>query len=318
MTPLTAAIRDYLSACQLRRLSPRTITLYRNELTVLTNALGDSDVATVTPAELRAYFANVSARNVRWEGHPHHPEMAGELSAGTIRNRIMICRAFFGWANEEYQLGRNPMLHIDPPRKPQKTRPKAMEPDDFRKLLKACFFNLTGRRDHALLCFLADTGCRIGGALGLTMDRLFVNQLQAVLIEKGQRVRAVPFSAEMADLLRHWLVVRPTVTDAVFCSVAHRNYGQAMSVNGWSTSLKVLRLKAGVTGRSNPHSLRHAFALSILKQGGNLITLSQILGHSSVATTAIYSQFSESELADFHRQFSPLRLLQSETDERIG
>ena len=83
-----------------------------------------------------------------------------------------------------------------------------------------------------------------------------------------------------------------------------------MTVSGLNQALKRLARRAGVTGRCNPHSFRHGFARSFLQSGGDLATVAQILGHSSIRVTGdFYSAWSDKELAERHDQFSPIKHL---------
>ncbi len=180
------------------------------------------------------------------------------------------------------------------------------------------WMSVKGIRDRAILAFLTDTGCRAGGLLTLRLDDLDLTAGKALVSEKFDKSRVVPFTPYTAELLRQWLAVRPPEAPTVFCSLGPNQYARPLYMSGLHHLLERLKLKAGVTGRINPHSFRHGFAREHLKNGGDLATLARLMGHSNVSVTAeFYAVFTEEELADKHAQFSPMRSLYANrsTDE---
>jgi site-specific recombinase XerD len=151
--------------------------------------------------------------------------------------------------------------------------------------------------------------------LTLRPQNLFLDQGRAIVHEKGDKHRAVPFTRYTADLLAKWLAVRPPEAEYVFCSTGGVFAGEAMTVYTLNQILKRLAKKAGVKGRCNPHSFRHAFARQYLLNGGDLGTLSALMGHASVDTTVRnYARFADAELAALQERFSPLRNLGGEPE----
>jgi len=173
------------------------------------------------------------------------------------------------------------------------------------KLFNATGDNVAGQRDRAILCFLADTGCRLNGLITLTLERLELADRRALVHEKGDTDRIVVFTIYTKHMLRQWLDVRDSATEYVFCSL---RTGERLTDSGINQLLKRLKQKAGVKGRVNPHSFRHNFAREYLRNGGDLATLAKLMGHSNINTTAMYyAVFDIDELTDLHEQFSPLR-----------
>lgn len=263
---------------------------------------------------IRLHIIDLHNRTRRYQGASQKPSQPGGLSMETIRAHIRSLKRFFNWSFTEYGLEQalNPVNKIRMPRAPRQL-PKAIALEDLRKLLEACPDTPIGKRNKALLAFLADTGCRAGGALSLTLNGLFLNHGQAILKEKGERARVVPFTRYTADLIQTWLDVRPISAYRVFCSFCERQETDQLTVSGLNQMIKRLAAKAGVTGRCNPHSFRHGFARMYLQHGGDLATLAQIMGHSTVnVTTQFYAVFTSDELARRHEMFSPLRDLQEQ------
>jgi len=198
------------------------------------------------------------------------------------------------------------MSNIKRPRR-RDPLPKAIASTDYLKIFNATLDTDSGVRDRAILAVFADTGCRLGGLLSLTLERLDIANQRGIVIEKGGRARAVHFTTYTARLLNQWLAVRVSESDKVFTSI---RTGAGLTDSGVNQILKRLKNRACVRGRVNPHSFRHNFAREYLRNGGDVITLARLLGHSDVQTTAAYyAVFTEDELKELHDKFTPMNQL---------
>ncbi len=128
----------------------------------------------------------------------------------------------------------------------------------------------------------------------------------AIVSEKGEKIRAIMFSEITAAALQDWLAVRKDEGPMLFVSLGPKSTG-GLSTGAVGEMLKRRAKKAGIEGRVNPHSFRHAFAREYLLSGGDLSTLSDILGHSDVAVTkSFYAIFTLGELQEQHKKHSPV------------
>lgn len=307
--PIEAACQEFLETLEAEGRSPQTIKQYRHVLKPLIAKIYGSDVDRVNHMAIREYVTDLRMRLVRYEGAPQRPEIRGGLSSESIRAHVRVIKIFFNWCQRQYDIApiKNPVRNLRMPPMEQQV-PKAIDLDDLQKLLlTASDGTITGRRDLAILAFLIDTGCRAGGLISLRKEDLHMERRQAVLREKGNRIRAVPFSREAATLLRHWLAVCPDKSKTVFCSLGTNHHAKQLTVSGLNQILKRLAKKAGVKGRCNPHSFRHGFAKFYLTSKGDTFTLAQLMGHGDVRITARYAMLTDLELADQHDQHSPLK-----------
>lgn len=296
---LETALNEYRLACVAEGLSTATIKWYESLLSAFAWQFQGWDIEAITPTWIRRYLVGLQERQARYVGAPQKPEQPGGLSRASVAAHDRALHAFWGWCSREYGLS-NPMANIRRHKAPPPA-PKALKPTDFVKLFNAA----DCERDRAILVFLADTGCRLGGLLNLTLESLYLDDHRAHVREKGQNTRSVVFTLYTAQIIRQWLAVRQSPTDYVFCS---RVTGEKLTDSGVAQILYRLKRRAGVSGRCNPHSFRHNFAREYLRNGGDLATLAKLLGHSTISTTAsYYAVFSPDELAEFHERFSPLR-----------
>jgi integrase/recombinase XerC len=243
--------------------------------------------------EVDAWAVAMRRQGERYADHPWRPAEGGGLSEATIAGRIQAVKAWLRWCVERGYLERSPARHLRRPKLQHAIsggrRSKAMKAQDLAKMeeiaeLKA---RLGHPRDLALLCFLADTGCRVGELCALRIQDLDLERCEAAVDGKtGPGV--VDYGERAAQALQKWLDWRPDLEhDFVFVSLSNdpeRRY-QPLSEVGVYQMLKRLALLAGVRGAFNPHSIRHLVGQHFTDEG-NLELARQKLRHSAISTTA--------------------------------
>lgn len=299
---LSEAIQSLLIATQADGRSQRTVESYETKLAPLVAFLGDVDVESITVDDLRCYVAFQMSEHTLYVGIPGK-ERVGKLSPSTIATRVRAMKRLFNWLEEEGRITANPTRRIKTPK--PKPKPKGIALDDILALLEtASGDSVADLRDTAIILFLYDTGCRVGGLCGLRLDDLDLGAGLAVVCEKGDKTRYVMFRPRTAEALRAWLAVRPEGGEAVFVSLKRKT---ALTPSGIWQMLKRRAEQAGIEGSINPHAFRHGFARFYLLDGGDLGSLADIMGHASVEVTKdYYGVFTLSELQEKHRRHSPI------------
>lgn len=298
---LATAIDTFTLDCQAGGLAATTVRWYSSLLAAFLKAFNSKPLASISTNDLRKYMVTLQERDTRYDGAGQRPTIKGKLSQQTVIGHQTALSAFWRWCAREYQID-NPMEGVKRMKRRERI-PRAIESADFVALFDACRDDESGDRDRALLAFLADTGSRVGELCSVRQDKLF--ERQAVVTGKtGSRI--VVFSHYTRSLLTLWLSKRTLDRSPfVFTSLTT---GEALGTSGVDQTLRRLKKAAGVKGRVNPHSFRHAFAREYLRAGGDAIRLARLLGHESADTTAAYyAIFTADELAESHEQFSPLR-----------
>lgn len=296
MITLETAISEFLQATEADGASPDTLQWYRSILGTFTGFLPEGAMLdSVQPAKIRDYIIHCQKTYAPDTAHGHK----------RVQHR------FWAWCHAEYGLT-NPMRNIKFTAPPKQAAPKAADMNDVARLLKACGDDYAGRRDRAIIAFLIDTGARASGVCGLLMSNLDMKNRRAIVIEKGKKARNVVFTGFTADLLNQWLVGRPAVPNVFF----NMRTFEPLTRSGLEQLLKRLKKKAGVGGRANPHAFRHALAREYLTNGGDLATLSRLMGHADVSTTAAhYALYTQDELAARHEALSPMNQIQAVLEE---
>jgi len=295
-TPISDAIDKFLFVVSLD-VKPATITSYALCLRPLCTP--NKPIGEITIDDLRIAYARLRDRTSRYDDHPLRPAVSEGLSVYTLHKHVRVWKRFFHWLVDEGAISRDPARKLRRPRLP-KDPPKDMTPDDLERLLLAA--EAESARDYAIVCFLADTACRVGGLVGLTLADLDLAERRAKVIEKGNRARYVHFKERTLRALRRYLDNERPNDSGLRVFIGLRG---PLTTTGVYQVLKRLARKAGVRGRYNPHSMRHAWARQAIKRGANLKEIQEILGHTSiVTTTTFYAVYLDEEIHARHGQLS--------------
>lgn len=291
---LSEAIEALAIATRANGRSLRTVQTYYEKLGQLLAFLGDVHVEEISTGDLRRFLVAQHDKG---------------LSPFTIKTRVRAFKRLFNFLVAEGILEDNPAERIETP-KAERREPKGIEWDDFIALLKTTEAGgVLDLRDRALILLLFDTGCRVGGICGLRVGDVDLERRRAMVTEKGGKTRLVFFQELTAEALAAWLEVRPQ-DRGEWLFVSFKGKHQQLTISGVHHVLKGRGKRAGCTGPVNPHAFRHGFARAYLLAGGDLRTLSSILGHSSVVVTAaFYAVFVADELQRQHAKYSPITRL---------
>jgi site-specific recombinase XerD len=279
-----------------------TLAWYRNRLARLVDRLGaDTAVSAISVEDIRAYRRGLLEQDTRWENHQYRPSANHGLSAHTIDGHLRAVKRFFRFLVEEGRLEASPADRVKRPRLPD-VPPKEIPRQDILALVEVTAD--WHPRDLAIVLFYTYTGCRAAGLATLTLTNLRIDDGSADVIEKGNKSRAVYFGSQCQDALRAYLDVRPKVGhDFVFCSF-QRPYNRLTS-NGVYQMLKRAGGRAGLDGNVGQHAFRHSFAHDLLREGADLGTVSQLMGHEGIdVTNRSYGRWARKELQERHKKFS--------------
>lgn len=290
---LETAVDEFLLANEADGLRATTIGWYRSLLKRLAETI-NLELEDVTTNHIRQYIADLGK---------------ARYSEDTINGHKRALHRFFRWCSTEYAI-RNAMENIRYPKQQPNTKPnRAMTVSDILKMFEATEGNDPLQiRDRAILAMLTDTGARAAGIVGLHYGDLDMTRRRAVVNEKGGKLRQVVFTDFTTNILQCWLDTRTSAIASVFYNL---HTGKRLTVSGLYQICRRIGRDAGVVGRFNPHAFRHGFAREYLLAGGDFATLSRLMGHSNVGTTAsFYAVFTQDELAQQHEKYSPMQNLQ--------
>lgn len=304
---LETALAQFETALIADGMKRSTVRWYKSLLLRFAEAHPNAALKSIDTNMIRLYLTALRTASTHWNGSQRVAQDGG-LSDDTINAHTRALHKFWSWCALEYEMS-NPMSRIRYPKKPD-TKPKAITIESVKALFHATATSRAGARDRAILAFLLDTGCRAGGLVTLKMIDLELEQNKATVIEKGSRTRTIYFTDLTKEALVAWLTERQQGATHVFYNLETL---QPLTVYGLRQLLKRLAKRAGVEGRVNPHSFRHSFAREYLRAGGDLSTLSRLMGHRDVTTTVRhYAIFSNDEVRAAHEKYSPAQHLSEE------
>lgn len=262
--------------------APSTNESYRKVLSRFSAEIGPRRAITlVTPADLDDYVQRLRCQKERYAGHPRRPGEQGGLSPATIEKRVKAVRAFFSFLHRRGYLPVNPAadVHIRKYQRPPGST-KAIRPEELLLLIQAC---RESPRDFALVLFLADTGCRAGGAASLRLENLQLEQGRALLQEKGGGWQHSFFGPLTRRALRNWLEYRPLVHHRFVWT--SRRGGVPLRSTAISEVVRRRALQAGIDHPVGPHAIRHRVGQAWADAGLNPELVRLKLGHSDVSIT---------------------------------
>ena len=187
-----------------------------------------------------------------------------------------------------------------------KNLPKVLSVEQVEKLLATIDTSTyLGKRDDALFELIYSCGLRISEACGLLVQNVHINEKTILVCGKGDKERIVPFGeAAKAKLELYLAEVRPKLVGSVIIPEVFVNYkGQPISRKGVWKRFQELETLSGVEAKV--HTLRHSSATHLLAGGADLRSVQELLGHSDLSTTTIYTHVEDKELADYHEKYFP-------------
>jgi integrase/recombinase XerD len=301
---VTAGYLDHLAVE--RGVAANTLASYRRDLNRYLDYLAGREVDSV--AAIDASTVSGFLAYLR-EGDADHPP----LSATSAARAVVAVRGLHRFALREGLVPVDVSREVRPPAPPRRL-PKAISTEDVERLLDAAGYARTplAIRDRALLELLYASGARISEAVGLAVDDLDMHgefsERSVLLNGKGGKQRRVPLGSYAARALDAYLVqVRPELaasgrgTPALFLN---SRGGPLSRQSAWMV-LRAAAERAGLAAGISPHTLRHSFATHLMDGGADVRVVQELLGHSSVSTTQIYTQVTVDRLREVYSSAHP-------------
>jgi site-specific recombinase XerD len=302
--------REWLYDCEYRQHSKGTLAnrrLYLDKLIWFHTSNGYDQCGV---PELRRFFAYLTnaheTENGRWDSSNRCHFSNKPLRPTTIATYHRHIRAFFNWCVGEGLIDSSPMDRIRPPL----VRADQVQPftlDQIRALIYAAKHTRNPERDEAILRMLLDTGMRASELCSIRMEKLDLFGQRVTILGKGNKVRSVHFGSKAARALRNYLRLEDrSPEDVVFQSAKNQYAGQPLTAGALLQLIENLGKNAGIqAARCSPHTIRHTFAIEFLRNGGNVFSLKEILGHTSLHMTNRYVALAQADIEQQQRRFAP-------------
>ena len=298
-----SVVRAYLDHLAVERgVAANTLSSYRRDLARWVDYLAAGGVVSI--ADVRATHVTEFLAALR-SGDADHPP----LSATSAARAVVAVRGLHKFALRDGLVDVDVAAEVKPPTALRRL-PKAISIDDVERLLEAAGYAGTelAVRDRALLELLYATGARISEAVGLAVDDVDLADRTVLLSGKGGKQRRVPLGSFAATAVEAYLVrARPVLAAAGTGNAVlflNARGGPLSRQSAWMV-LRTAAERAGLTTDISPHTLRHSFATHLMEGGADVRVVQELLGHSSVTTTQIYTLVTVDRLREVYAESHP-------------
>jgi len=277
-------------------LSANTRQAYERDLRLFCKTLGfkNSDaLVNVSREQITGYMTQLKEKG---------------LAAATIARKLAAIKAFYRFMTAEGYMDANPAEVVEAGTKGIKL-PRVLSEDEVVRLLnQPDITTAEGFRDRTMLEVLYATGMRVSELINLTLERVDLNMKYIIAFGKGSKERIVPLGSVAAEFLQHYLEkVRPKLThedrntNIVFLAFG----GHELTRQRFWQIIRAYGRKANINKALTPHILRHSFATHLLDNGADLRSVQELLGHSDISTTQIYTHLTNKRLRDIYAKAHP-------------
>jgi len=292
MIDLENTIKDFIAYITVEKgLSKNTALAYRSDL-----------------AKFEFYSKKQNMPVDKFE-HNDITDFLWEIKAEGLKPRSLYrmmetLRQFYKFLNTEEIIKTNPTLYLTAPKIPENL-PGMLSYDEVTTLLNSVSgSDETNIRNRAMLELLYATGLRVSELISLKFSNINLDECFLKVLGKGSKERLIPFGGKARDFINIYLRKRkPKMdeSDSVFIT----RLGKKISRIEFWRQLKNIASKAGIAKNITPHTLRHSFASHLLSGGADIRFVQEMLGHSSISTTQIYTHLDNAKLKSQHKKFHP-------------
>lgn len=309
-TSLSEVMIRYLEYCEIdKNLSQNTIKMYayylHDFLLWLKRHLNRDDIKIqdISVELVKKYRVSLNRRA--------NSKTDGGLKRSTQNTFLIALRAFLRYLSVEEELE-----VMSPDKiilgKTEDTLPKVLNEEQLERLFQVQNLNKrSGVRDRTILEVLFSTGLRVSELVALNVDDINPNSSEFTVMGKGRKLRTVYLSPGAQDWLKRYLATRADNFEPLFIRYSGKKMedgdyaGESLRLSPRSVQRLVKKYitRAGISVDATPHTLRHSFATGLLKEGADIRSVQELLGHSNVSTTQIYTHVTNQQLKEAHKKY---------------
>ena len=288
---LYSLIYNYLDFSEnIKGLSKNTTNSYQRDLNKFSKFLkasGVSDFDSLTEEMCSAWIADLFQNNV---------------SARSIQRHISSAKGFFNYLKKSGLVTNSPFELINSPKSPSHL-PNVLSPEEVSQLLNFKPKNAQEKRDLAIIELIYSSGLRVSETVNTNLGDFEDNKNFLRVLGKGSKTRLVPVGRYAKNAIDDWIIERDklsTKDDSLFVNLR----GNRITTRSVQERLKNIAIMQGLPP-VNPHMLRHSFATHLLESSGDLRSIQELLGHSSLSTTQIYTRLDYQHLIKVYENSHP-------------
>lgn len=282
---------DYLKID--KRYSDLTVESYRTEIKGYLDFFKEKNIKVkdIKNSDIKDYLAYIKK---------------GETSERTLAHNVSVIRTFYKFLLTLKIIERNPTEFLELP-KLRKKLPTILSKEEVEKLLDIDLTDCYSYRNKAMLELLYSTGLRVSELVNLELSNIDLENCTLKTIGKGNKERIIPISDYALYYVEKYIneyrgsMLKKGVNNYVFIN----NHGNVMTRQGFFKIIKKLAVEKNIKTPISPHTLRHSFATHLLDYGADLRSIQEMLGHSNLSTTQIYTHVSSEHLKDNYNSSHP-------------
>jgi len=274
-----------------KRLSSNTIKNYLRDILLLKKQSPNKD------------FKSYKVEDIRRSVSIFHQK---GINGKSLSRMLSSWRGFFDFLTNRYKFKQNPVIGIKAP-KSKKTLPQTLSIDQVMKLINITDSTLLGIRDRAVMELFYSSGLRLSELVNIKLHEINTDDNTATITGKGDKTRVVPIGEYAMKALNGWLIERDKIKNIspenkfVFLS----KKGLPLGTRSIQYRLKYWAKKQGIPENIHPHLLRHSFASHILQSSQDLRAVQELLGHTNISTTQIYTHLDYQHLSKIYDKAHP-------------
>ena len=284
-------IKEYLLfVSQVKNLSKNTTSAYERDLKKLAKFINDLNLSNYSEINNEICSA--------WIGNLY----SQDNNPRSIQRHLSSAKGFFRFLKKNNLIESSPFELVSAPKSPSNL-PEVLSPEDVEQLLNFKPSSLIEIRDMAIIELMYSSGLRVSEAVNVNMDDFEEDMTFLRILGKGAKTRIVPLGKFALNAINNWIIEREkiiTKSEALFLNLK----GTRLSIRSVQLRLKKMATKQGLPP-IHPHMLRHSFATHMLESSGDLRTIQELLGHSSLSTTQIYTKLDYQHLVKIYDQAHP-------------
>lgn len=279
------AIEDFLNYCIFEKgLSDRSKLSYKNDLKVYKDFLKDRaiyDVSKIRSNDIKDFL-----------------KVRSKEESSTIAHNLTVIKNFHIYLLKENIVNKDVSEFIDRP-KLRKTLPKTLSVEDIDKLLDIKLDSPFDYRNKAMLELMYGCGLRVSELVNIELNDIDMTNSLIRIFGKGSKEREIPIGEYSIYYLKEYLNIRNSLLKGKPCNKLFlNNHGTSISRQGFFKMLKGILKEKGLNTDVSPHTLRHSFATHLINRGADLRSIQEMLGHSDISTTKIYTKVSDEKVIE--------------------
>ena len=284
-------IKEYLIfISQVKNLSKNTTSAYERDLKKLAKFINDLNLSNYSEINNEICSA--------WIGNLY----SQDNNPRSIQRHLSSAKGFFRFLKKNNLIESSPFELVSAPKSPSNL-PEVLSPEDVEQLLNFKPSNLIEIRDMAIVELMYSSGLRVSETVNINIGDFEEDMTFLRILGKGAKTRIVPLGKFAVNAINNWIIERDkilTKSDALFLN----SKGARLTIRSVQLRLKKMATKQGLPP-IHPHMLRHSFATHMLESSGDLRTIQELLGHSSLSTTQIYTKLDYQHLVKIYDQAHP-------------